>query len=307
MVATVAARVPYIYVLGAGHSGSTLLTLLLARHPAICSVGEVKAPAIGPPADYPCSCGQRILACDFWRALARDVDARGAHLDITGGATDIRRAPTPYLRALMKPLHRTPGIEALRDAALALSPGWRRHLRRFHAVNTALARAACALTGKAVFLDSSKTGLQLKYLLGNANLDVKVIRLVRDGRGVSLSYRTSEGFTFADGAYAWRRANEESEALVASLPRDRWFDLGYERLCADVRGTLAEVFTFIGVDPGAPLADGAPHHVLGNNKARMKTDEVRLDERWRRELNADDLAAFERVAGAMNRRFGYAT
>jgi hypothetical protein len=300
-------RFPFVYILGAGHSGSTLLTLLLGSHPRICTIGEAKAPAIGAADEYPCSCGERIVSCGFWRQLTSEVAADGIRLDITSGATDIRRAPSAHLRRLLRPLHRGPALEAARDAALALSPGWQAHLDGFHAVNTAIVKAARRITGKDVFVDSSKTGVQLKYLLVNPDLDVKVIRLVRDGRGVSLSYRTSENFTFAAGAHAWRRANEEADTVVDVLPRERWYDLRYEDLCRDADGTLAALSTFIGVEPIGlrAHAEGPAQHVLGNNKARLRADEIRLDERWRRTLTPDDLHVFERVAGNANRRYGY--
>jgi hypothetical protein len=302
-------RRPFVYILGAGHSGSTLLAMLLGAHPRICTLGEVKAPRLGAPAVYRCSCGEGIVTCGFWQSLRRAVEARGVQLDFASGATDIRQAPTPYLRLLMKPLHRSRTLERLRNAALSLSPAWAPHVARFQALNTALAEAACGMTGADVFVDSSKTGLQLKHLLRTTDLDVKVIRLVRDGRGVSLSYRTAEGLTFAEGAYAWRRSNEEAAAIVTALPPDRWFDLRYEALCRDVESTMGALFGFIGVErlPFLTRAGAGAQHVLGNNNARLKTDEVRLDERWRRTLTAEELAAFDRVAGSLNVQLGYAS
>jgi len=299
--------VPFVYILGAGHSGSTLLAMLMGRHPRICTIGEAKAPAIGASADYRCSCGERMSACGFWRALTGAVEARGAHLDISNGATDIRRAPTPYVRWLLKPLHRSRPLEWLRGAALAMSPSWRRHVGRVQTLNAAIADAVCAITGKDIFVDSSKTGLQLKYLLENPALDVKVLRLVRDGRGVALSYRTADGLPVRDGAYAWRRSNEEAETIVSSLPKDRWLDLRYEELCHQPERTMQGVFQFVGAGPFA-LSHGMAHdapHVLGNDRARSTVAAVRLDERWRRVLTPSDLHAFDRVAGTLNRRFGY--
>ena len=299
----------YVYILGAGHSGSTLLAMLLGMHPRVCSIGEVKAPALGAASDYRCSCGQPITACDFWQALEREVQARGPRLDLFGGSTDIRRAPTAYARLLMKPLQRSAPVERLRALALGLSPAWRNHRGRVQSLSTALARAACAISGKDVFVDSSKTGVQLIHLLDNPDLDVKVIRLVRDGRGVSLSYRKADGLSIPDAAYEWRRSNEEAELIVSRLPPERWFDLRYEGLCADVDATMRALFAFIGVQPDAPLAqrENEPLHVLGNNNARLNPREVRLDEKWRRTLTPDDLHGFERVAGPVNRRLGYAS
>ena len=45
--------------------------------------------------------------------------------------------------------------------------------------------------------------------------------------------------------------------------------------------------------------------VVGNGMRLDSTPEIRLDERWKSALTKDDLAVFNRVAGAMNRRCGY--
>ena len=42
----VTGRIPVVYVAGSGHTGSTLLALLLDSHPEICCVGET---SIKPP------------------------------------------------------------------------------------------------------------------------------------------------------------------------------------------------------------------------------------------------------------------
>jgi hypothetical protein len=170
-----------------------------------------------------------------------------------------------------------------------------------------LARAACAVSGKDAFVDSSKNGLQLKYLLEEPALDVRVVRLVRDGRGVSASYRTADGISLAQAAHVWRRSQEESEAIVAALPRDRWMDLRYEQFCAEPDATLSAVYGFLGVDRNAPAVPSATteQHVLGNDRMRMRPIHIRLDERWRSILTPADLRVFEEVAGAMNHRLGY--
>jgi hypothetical protein len=297
---------PFIYILGAGHSGSTLLTMLLGAHPDVTSIGELKAPAIGSAERYTCSCGQTLSTCSFWSALATEVSREGHELDMSNGSTDIRRVSSGYVSRLLRPLHRGPLAEALRDAALRLSPVWPVHQQRIQSLTAAIARAACRVSGASVFVDGSKTGIHLKYLLRNPELDVKIIRLVRDGRGVSLSYRKAEGLSIERAAHIWKRSNEEAETVVGELPLSRWLDLRYERLCSDVDRVLGEVFSFVGVDPrGARRHSGVQQHVLGNNNMRLNAREIRLDEKWRHTLTASELSTFHRIAGALNNHLGY--
>ena len=58
-----------VYILAASHSGSTLLGMLLAAQPDVCTVGELKLTALGDVERYVCSCGQRIRECTFWQEI----------------------------------------------------------------------------------------------------------------------------------------------------------------------------------------------------------------------------------------------
>ena len=319
-----------VYILAASHSGSTLLAMLLGGHPEVCTVGELKANALGPPEDYRCSCGRFLRECPFWRDVQAELGARGFAFDIFRAGTDFRNGASGYRRRLLRPLHRGPALEWARDCALALSPGWRAHVAHVNALNAALAAAVCERSGARVIVDSSKIGLRLKYLLRNPALDVKVIRLVRDGRAVALTYmdperfadasdpalrgggagrdRRSEQLPMTAAAREWRRSNEEGEAVVRGLPPDRVLELRYEALCADPPASVGRALSFIGVDPAAGRADfrRRDHHVLGNGMRFDTTSEVRLDDRWRTVLDAEALRAFDAVAGDLNRRLGYA-
>jgi hypothetical protein len=48
-----------------------------------------------------------------------------------------------------------------------------------------------------------------------------------------------------------------------------------------------------------------PQHVIGNGMRLDSTSQIRLDDRWRSHLSASDLEGFDRVAGGLNRSYGY--
>jgi hypothetical protein len=60
-----------LYIAGMGHTGSTLLDLLLSSHSRIVSVGEAKTLA-GKPS--PCTCGESLEDCSFWSAVSRRLE-----------------------------------------------------------------------------------------------------------------------------------------------------------------------------------------------------------------------------------------
>ncbi len=317
-----------VYLLAASHSGTTLLALLLGAHPDVCTVGELKATSFGDPDHYRCSCLQLIRRCPFWQEVSREMLHRGIDFEVASAGTDIRTGATPYVKKLLSPLHRGPLLEAVRDAALALSPVWRQTVREIQARNYALLESVAAVTGKNIIVDSSKIGIRLKYLLRIPEIDVRVIRVVRDGRGVALTYidparfadasepdlqgggtgsNREKGRTIEEAAKEWRRSNEEAEAIVNQLKEDQWCKVHYEDVCKEPEKTLYRLFSFIGVDPDKMIVDfrSIEHHVVGNGMRLDSSSAIKLDDRWRRELSAADLEIFANVAGTLNGRLGY--
>jgi hypothetical protein len=160
-------------------------------------------------------------------------------------------------------------------------------------------------------------------------LEVKVIRLIRDGRGVALTYtdpaqfadarepalrgggtggrRDRERLSIAAAAREWRRSNEEAENMVRTLKPQQWIEVRYEELCAAPQTVLPRVFRHLNLDPQQAAADfrSVEHHVVGNGMRLDTTSEVRLDERWRSSLSSGDLRQFEAEAGSLNRHYGY--
>ncbi len=73
-----------IYILGSGHSGSTLLDMSLGTHPKVFSAGEVAFYShyieqmphkkIDKKIGFACTCGKRISNCKFWQQVSRQVD-----------------------------------------------------------------------------------------------------------------------------------------------------------------------------------------------------------------------------------------
>ncbi|MCC7462072.1 MAG: hypothetical protein IT480_06365, partial [Gammaproteobacteria bacterium] len=185
------------YLQAASHSGSTLLAMLLNSHPDICTVGELKITALGDVRRYRCSCGVPILECPFWCGVTADMRAAGFDFDIAHPGTHYGAVDSVLARRLLRPLHRGSGFERLRDLALACTPGWSRFLAAAQARNAALIGSVLARSGKQVIVDSSKIGMRLKYLLRNPALDVRVVRVKRDGRAVALTYMNPEHFADA--------------------------------------------------------------------------------------------------------------
>ena len=228
------------YLLAASHSGSTLLAMLLGAHPELCTVGELKANNLGKPERYRCSCRRLIKECPFWLQVNQLMRKKGFNdFEITGAHTNLHGIENSYVQRLLAPLYRGPMLEFFRDSALVMSSEWKSHLRENQKRNFALIESLHAATGARWIVDSPKVALRLKYLLQIPDLEIKVIRLIRDGRAVALTYTDESEFADASdpafrgggsgdhrpnaqdnmrgAAREWRRSNESADCLTARL------------------------------------------------------------------------------------------
>lgn len=323
-------RMTLVYLLAASHSGSTLTALLLGSHSQLVTVGELKMTSIGDLTRYRCSCRKPILECEFWNALSAEMKRAGHDFSIDRAGTDIRTGATDYIKRFLRPLHRGAAMEMIRDAALTLSPAWRKELPQIQKRNADLIQAIGRVTDRDHIVDSSKIGIRLKYLLRNPGFDVKVVRLVRDGRAVALTYmdpvqfadakdpalraggmggnRDGERLSLESAAHEWLRSNQEQEAVLAGVPKSAQVTIRYEDLCANPDGELGKVFEMLGVAREAVSARFriVEQHVIGNGMRLDTTSQIVLDDRWKQTFTREELARFDQVAGAMNRKLGYA-
>lgn len=300
-------RTKLVYIVGATHSGSTVLAMQLASHPDVCTIGELSGTRYRAEPGYRCSCGRELRQCHFWQGVSAAMAKRGFSYSATTSETDVRNAPHRYARRLLRPMHRGRLLELVRDAALNLSPAARAYLRGHQQLSTALAQSILECSGDAVLVDSSKLAVQLKYHVRNPRFDVKVVWIVRDGRAVARSLMQNERLGMRQAAREWRLFYEEADAIVRRLDRSQWRQVRYETLCTDRDGTLSELWRFMGLRPdAAQAAQPRELHVLGHDTRLNGSAHVTLKEKWRSELSAADLRDFEAVAGRTNRQLGYA-
>lgn len=316
------------YILAASHSGSTLLAMLLGSHPEAWTVGELKG-IRAASRDYRCSCGSFLEECGFWLNVKSSMAGRGFPFDITAAGTNVQEAAHPLVRRLLQPLHRGVFLELCRDVSLAAMPPWHAHLTHVQARNSALVESLVELTGAKTIIDSSKTGLRAKYLLRNSALDVRIVRLIRDGRAVALTHTNPAefadaadprlrsggngcpghaGLSMTEAALLWRRSNEEADCIAARLGPSQYLEVRYERLCMEPAKTVGSICDFLGLGPliiGNDFRPRKQQHVVGNGMRFDSNREIKLDERWRGHLPTAALNVFDRVAGDLNRRYGY--
>lgn len=313
-IQTVATRTPKVVsIMGSGHSGSTVLAIVLGAHPNIMNVGELhKLPRSGWKRDENrrCACGSPIHVCTFWNDVyARWNDKVGAHRlpEYIGLQNVFERSRSSWLRLPLESKQRSPRFVT------------------YEAMTAALYKAICESSGKGAIVDSSKSRIRNYALLLNTRLDVRVIHLVRDGRSVVCSQSKSRSRDVEGGVpkdrratppwrstLHWTVANLQSELVGKRAGDGRVFRLAYERFVNAPDGALEGLAALVDedlTDLARSLAAGEAidvGHVGGGNRLRMSGRVVlRQDFEWTRRLSPTDIMTFWRLAGWQARRYGY--
>jgi len=303
----------YVYIASAGHSGSTLLNLLLNLYPEVTTVGRVQS--LKAYAKYPhrlCMCGRHVQECDFWRrvqAQLRQVQGN-ERLELadfplmvarkTGKWTRlVPRAADPLLllgsRRLWRGLSRfVPDVRAMRQAALN---------------SLAVYEAVAKVNDTPIVVDASNNAARMKATYLTDAERFWLIHLVRDGRAVAHSQMQRDGISMRRAALIWAQKNRNLQYMAMTIPRRRIHIVRYEDLCAYVAETMAALCAFLEIPSSVSqfIVEKQDVHNISGNPMRFRKDEreIRLDDRWRAELTPDDLREFDRAAGRMNHRFGY--
>jgi hypothetical protein len=250
----------FVFLIGTGRCGSTLVHELLARHPGIGFVSNVEDRLPGLPA----RAGR--LNNVMYRRIPPTLTRKGR----------IRFAPSEAYQALAREV--SPLVtEPSRDLVAADAMPWLAERFRGFFVDRALAQ------GKPVFVHKftgwPRTGF-IREVLG----DVRFFNVVRDGRAFTAStlqmpwdrgYLGPEQWRWGPlpPAYAeeweasgrsfpllvglgWKVMMDAYDAARALVPDDRWLDVRFEDVLAEPEASLKELLGFMDLDPD-PAFDAA--------------------------------------------------
>ncbi len=157
-------------------------------------------------------------------------------------------------------------------------------------------------TGRPMIVDLSKTRvLRMMTPFWNRRrwdrADTAFVFLLRDPRGVSASaVRGGQDLGRFLSTYAkWMR---RFDAFVRKRP-ERSITIRYEDLCSDPERELKRFCTFSGIDfvPQMLCPADQTHHFLHSSRSGYlkNINELKLDERWRKELDAKQLNQIQNV------------
>src|SRR5215469_3888584 len=307
---------PVIYIAGSGRSGSTLLERVLGEIPGFVNVGEL-IDLYRRVADHGerCGCGQEFARCPFWSQVGERA---------VGGWQEQKLTATRDLQGKVARQRRMPRLLAMPLAGAR----FRADVGAYGASYAGLYGAIAAEAGAACVVDASKWPVQA-LALARGGLDVRVIHLVRDVRGVAYSlgkrdvsrpHAIGEGDVMtrlspAEAAARWVAVQSQAGLLRrCGLPVAR---MRYEDFVRRPRQAVEAALAGIGLAvPPAHLAhigDGrvmlGTSHGLSGNPSRFRDGEItlRADETWRAGMSRRDRLVVMAIGLPLMLRYGIAT
>lgn len=295
-----------IYIVGRGHSGSTMLELLINRNPQAVSMGEVNLLGLqlyrsGSHTRWigECSCHKRPHTCPVWGKVLSKLEN-----DLQ---VDLKKQPLAF---------------RVSDEGLAEEYGWKRplHYLAFKTIRAIriLSHRGFPLLGRFFItwtkkrdklyeayaeirqvdtvVDASKDYLQMLDLYKHSRWPVKVIYITRDVRGHAWSSIRKKGATAKEEAKTWTKLNRSILKALEKIPSEDWMHIKYEDICAETDTALAKLFEFAGL-PNFQLSaeqEISKRHTIAGNQTRFRLlDTIRHDRKWVSNLTPEDILSIK--------------
>ena len=305
--------VTVLYVGGMPRGGTTLLDLMLGQLPGHVAVGELFYIWLtGVERDRLCGCGKPFHDCEFWQAVGEKAFGGWDAVDVAAMKRLVRSVDrTAYLPLLLAP---------------RAKPGFAADLQEYQETLATLYRAVAEVSGCRVVVDSSKRP-SLAYALRTApGVDLRVVHIVRDPRGVVQSWSKEVPIPEGAGARGYLKKRSAREvtrrwvtvhSLIAALGRlgvpeetMRYEDIVRDPVAA-VRAAAALTGTELTDDdlgfltPEGLVVD--QHHTVAGGRIRFHDGPMplRLDEKWRRDLPPRTRRLVETFTWPLRTHYGY--
>ncbi|GAA1601754.1 sulfotransferase [Actinoplanes couchii] len=298
-----------LFLGGFGRSGTTLVERLLGELPGVCALGEVvHLWQRDIRDDERCGCGDRFSGCDFWRRVGDQAFDGWANVDVA------------RVHQLRDAVERTRHIPRLASASTASG-----EVREYASYYARVYAAAAEVSGARLVIDSSKHSALAHVLRWADDVDLRVVHVVRDARGVAYSWTKTVSRPESDGADQMTRYSPGRSALLWNAHNAAFGLLArrgvpvrrirYEEFLADPRAGLLELAGFAGL----PLSDADLHflrgghadlragHSAAGNPMRFTVGRLTLrrDDAWVRAFPRSQRRLVGAVCGPLLRAYGY--
>lgn len=315
-----------VYIVSSPHGGSTLLSMVLGKHPMAASLGEVSfIPKLLALKEL-CTCGEELVKCSTWSKVFDTLSSNtGSDLRISpyslylGDAIKRREGGSGLIDHAYQTRGRCLAAKvrgAVDTAAMFAAPTWTGgawctlpSIKNGVQNTIKLYESAAEAWGKKLVIDASKFLRKAPHLYLQDPERVRILHLVRDGRGVVTS--RMKYMPLLKSAELWKRYHSLALKLLPRwVPPAHRRMVRYEDFVVDPASTLRSLCDWLEVPYSNDMLEFQKDmifHSAGGNPARFNLSGgiKPVDDRWRSVLSPQDLESFERVAGNVNRALGY--
>ena len=288
-----------LFVMGTGHSGSTLLDLTIGSHSSAFSLGELSSLAnktsdLSTELDI---CRICQSDCEFWN---HKVDLLILQSYFRNGNKSNWLAQQFY--------------------------------GRFGGIQGNIYERLFDWTGATVLIDSSKEVFWIRRQLLPfwhwREMTPYLVYIRRDGRAVVNSYhRKYPDRNVEDIVQKWVKMIRNMEAFFNRFSADRRLQVSYESFCLEPEVNVRKICSLLEIPYERGMLEywKHDHHVLQCNagtrqliyryrelasqrldvQTHDQSPRIQLDMKWKHELGEKQLEIFERIAGLQNRSYAY--
>ncbi|HBR00919.1 MULTISPECIES: sulfotransferase [unclassified Roseofilum] len=298
-----------LFIIGAGHCGSSLLALILGSHPQCFSAGELG----NLPNRYRKGLYLDCVNCnsEFWDRTFGNSGLK--QLSIGLGDTRV----TPYI-----PLKLEKNIREFLGKDRVFKPY----------------TFMLAQLGKEVIIDASKYWVWVDRKtkakeFKTGEVEAYLLNLVRDGRAIVNSYlRKYPQRDMATFTQNWMNKTKRRQEFYESFDRGKKIEVAYEQLASDPHVTVQKICEFLEIEFTPDMIEywKYDHHDISGNDGtyslvrRYQQQEmldkvkethgeyyekidlgIKLDLRWKKELREEKLEIFNSIAGEFNQPYAW--
>ena len=302
-----------IYIISAGHSGSTLLDLLTGTLPGVFSTGEVRRfpwqvaqknlKETNVDNQNICSCLRTFRECPVWSEVLTLLSHKVGY-DVSENPEKfhmsmlIRHAADDKMSFFDKAINRTykesfkyKGTRFIntliyKSQLEAIKNSW------------ALFDSVCKVTGDEYVIDSSKDISRFFFLQAYRPEDTYLLINKRDPVRYANSY-IKQGTMPEQSLQSRHRFYKTVDNILDNSPNVKYQEVKYETLCEDPLKTRNEIADFVGIkNPGElkEIINTRDYHLVEGNPMRYKGEiKIRLDDKWKQELDTTNLEKISKL------------
>ena len=285
--------------------------MLLNAHSQIVSNGESMPFDIEDDSRYDCTCGKYLDECNFFRSAAGHMwNDRIREWD----RSVFVHVPKLSRIAILNSFLTSWRFESkFRNFLIRTNPTYRVIQDRFLNAQLLYFANARNLKGSSIYMDGTKSLRRAQLFANNSSRTghtylMKVLHIIRDGRGFCYSYLKNERSkpTLSQAARTWLRYIEQVDTFSKRFPAIPILTVRYEDLCRSTAETVGSICRFFEINYEDLRIDATIQtHILGHEMRKTFTGIVKEDTIWREALTREDQKNMILLMGEMLKRFGY--